>query len=227
MESRSFPANIEKAMTAQVHYKSVLDVCVMGVRDIEAIQNVITNPEEKRAFLLNRTYKKMLFSLFEHDLVIFRIKHKATIPLQNAEIVIDHTVSASTTDQNKYQFKIRVPQGKKNVQEHILGCGSEELRREWIFILNVLRDCEGKFNARKSIDYLNQQKKVSIWRESLSQSAPKKRKSSAFSNSARQSGAPKGSLTTNLLSARSQSVESGPQARKSLYDEKTIQTMLR
>ena len=37
MEAKSFQSNIQKALTSQVHFKSILDVCTMSVKDIDTI----------------------------------------------------------------------------------------------------------------------------------------------------------------------------------------------
>jgi hypothetical protein len=68
---------------------------------------------------------------------------------------------------------IKVPCGKKKIedggrfQKYVLACNSEQLRKEWIFQLSILRSYEGVFSMRKSLMYLNQQKKLSIWSESV------------------------------------------------------------
>lgn len=42
---------------------------------------------------------------------------------------------------------------------------SEELRKEWIFVLQLLKYYQGKFSLRSSLLYVATQKKLNIWSE--------------------------------------------------------------
>ena len=110
-----------------------------------------------------RKYEGMLFTVFETQIEVCRVKPKEKILLNNC--VIDYEESyrdSAMTDANKFKFKILVPKGDKSVDKggkyttHILGCNSEELRKEWIFCLQIIRSYEGKFSMRSSLNYLNQ-----------------------------------------------------------------------
>jgi hypothetical protein len=74
-------------------------------------------------------------------LEVFNVKVKEKIDLTHSIVDYDYTTSATLADQNKYKFKILVPTTSKKLinggkySEHVLGCDSDQLRKEWIFIL--------------------------------------------------------------------------------------------
>ena len=86
-------------------------------------------------------FKKKLFTIFENEINIYNIKIKDKIDLQNCIVDFDHTTTASLVDSNKYKFKILVPSTTKKIinggkyTQFVFGCDSDELRKEWIFLL--------------------------------------------------------------------------------------------
>lgn len=109
-----------------------------------------------------------LLTIYENDLEVFSVKAKEKIDLANSIVDYDYTTNSTLTDQNKYKFRILAPTTPKKIinggkyTEHVLGCDSDQLRKEWIFILQVIQHYEGKFSVRSSLSYLDQQKKISL-----------------------------------------------------------------
>ena len=86
-------------------------------------------------------FKKKLFTIFENEIEVHNIKIKEKIDLASCIVDFDYTTNASLVDQNKYKFKILVPSTSKKIvnggkySQYVLGCDSDELRKEWIFLL--------------------------------------------------------------------------------------------
>lgn len=65
--------------------------------------------------------------------------------MENAIIEFDNrpagTLGSNNSENNKFKFKILIPNGTKTIKsggkytEYLLGCPTEELRKEWIFNL--------------------------------------------------------------------------------------------
>ena len=115
---------------------------------------------DKFKFVQTKKFEKCLFTLVENQIKISFVLAKEKINLQEAIIAFDDSNTASAAavanDKSKYRFKVVVPKGKKSLQEGgqgvelILGCSTEEQRREWMSILQILQKCQGAFNMRKS-----------------------------------------------------------------------------
>lgn len=127
-------------MISQIYFKAVLDMTILTIKDLERLQSYKV-PREKYAFIKTKKFKKKLFTIFENELEVHNIKPKEKISLTNSIIDLDSTTNSTIADQNKYKFKILVPTTSKKIAQggkytqHVLGCDSDELRKEWIFFL--------------------------------------------------------------------------------------------
>ena len=123
---------------AQMHYKSVLDVTTLTEKELDKIQ-FLKSDEDRWSIMRKKQYKPMLFTLFETDIVIFRVKPKERLDISQCAIQVDNAFNPSMTDQSKYQFNLKIPSSKKPIaqggkhHQYILACNSEQLRKEWIF----------------------------------------------------------------------------------------------
>ena len=84
----------------------------------------------------------MLFTIFEDDLTIYKVKAKEEINLTDAIIDYDaQQANPLVSDQNKHKFRILTPFGLKPIEnggkyyEHVIGCSNEDLRNEWVLNL--------------------------------------------------------------------------------------------
>mmetsp|Transcript_15092 Transcript_15092/g.23335 ORF Transcript_15092/g.23335 Transcript_15092/m.23335 type:complete len:178 (-) Transcript_15092:1378-1911(-) len=93
-EAKDFPPNIQKIMLAQIHFKAILDTCVMSVPEVERLQSMRLE-EDKAKFVKKRKFAKMLFSIFEKDLTICRAVLKDSIVLDHAVIDFEHSVNST------------------------------------------------------------------------------------------------------------------------------------
>ena len=95
------------------------------------------------------------------------------IDLDGAHIQVIHEPVKSNKDlphaaRLAYKFSIAVPTGKKSIlqggsfKELRFGCETPEERQEWISCLQIVQQCEGKFNARKSLLYAEKERKIAI-----------------------------------------------------------------
>ena len=120
-----------------------------------------------------RKYTPMLLTIFESQITVNQVKTKETVLLNDCIIDYDTTITPNLTETNKFKLKIMVPQTKVPIERggkyntHIFGCSSDELRKEWIFVLQIIRSYEGTFCLRSSLNYLDKQKKLSIWHENI------------------------------------------------------------
>jgi len=159
-DSRQYPNSILKDLISQVYFKAVLDMAVLTVKDLERLQSYKVQ-REKHDFIKTKKFKKKLFTIFENELEVHNIKQKDKIVLTNCIVDLDSTTNSAFADQNKYKFKILVPTTAKRIAQggkytqHVLGCDSDELRKEWIFFLQVIEKYEGRFSVRSSMSYLD------------------------------------------------------------------------
>ena len=83
----------------------------------------------------------MLFTIFETNITVNNIKSKEKILLNNCVVDYDNIVTPKLSDTNRFKFRILVPTTKVSVEkggkytEHVFGLNSEELQKEWIFVL--------------------------------------------------------------------------------------------
>jgi len=159
-DSKQYPHSILKDLISQIYFKAVLDMTVLTIKDLERLQSYKVL-REKHDFIKTKKFKKKLFTIFENELEVHNIKPKDKISLSNCIVDFDSTTNSSFADQNKYKFKILVPTTSKKIAhggkytQHVLGCDSDELRKEWIFLLQVIEKYEGKFSMRSSMSYLD------------------------------------------------------------------------
>ena len=158
-EQRDYPPNIQKVLLAHTHYKAILETLPLTSQEVEKLQSMKLDVD-KMTYIDKKPKKKMLLTIFERELLLFRTKAKEIIDIQDAVVDIDiksSTISATTSkietkylNQNKFRFRILVPlmtsKGKviKRIAdggkfcEYHMGCQNEEIRKEWVSILQIL-----------------------------------------------------------------------------------------
>jgi hypothetical protein len=63
-----------------MHFKSVLDVTIISEKELDKIQS-IRSDEDRWNVMKKKQYKPMLFTLFETDIIIFRVKPKERLDI--------------------------------------------------------------------------------------------------------------------------------------------------
>lgn len=162
-------------LLAHTHYKAILETLPLNAQEVEKLQSMKLD-QDKFNYIDKKPKKKMLLTIFERELLLFRIKPKEIIDIENAVVDIDikySNISATTSkietkylNQNKFRFRILVPlmsskgkvikriaEGGKYCEYH-MGCQNEEIRKEWVSILQILQNMESTFSARKSVMYI-------------------------------------------------------------------------
>jgi len=157
--ARDFPPALQKDLTAQTNYKAILDSTVLTIKDMEKIRGMRYDAD-KHAFMKSKKLQKMLFKIFENEISVTAVLAKETINLGAAYITIDDSPNTVVSEQVKYRFKILMPTGKKAIEnngsysEMVMGCSTEMQMMEWMSIIQIIQNCQGKFNMRKSESYI-------------------------------------------------------------------------
>lgn len=145
----------------------------MSPSEIEKIQYLKTE-EEKYQFLKKRKkLRKVLFTLVGENISIFNVKLKEKINLNSAFITKYEQSDSLKTPKNEFKFKITKQKNKTQQEDQCqykelcMGCDSESACNEWICNLSIIQNCDGKFNMRQSVQYLDQVRKIQIINEGV------------------------------------------------------------
>lgn len=108
-------------------------------------------------------------------------------------------------------------------KEHIMACSSEDLLKEWIFILQIINKVKIQNSFRSSLHYLKQQEKIFL----LSGSIGVGEKGSMASNHSQHDKAVLDiDVKSDNLERKNRSVDIKSR-KQSLYSEEALKTMLR
>lgn len=170
---KNFEHDIMKDLIAQLHFKAILDMAVLTTKEMDKLQSYQLM-QDKDKYMKKFKYKQMLFTIFESTIEINKVTPKEKILLNESIIDFENTINSSLHSNYGFKFKILQPTGGKAIHQggkfsvHIFGVSSEELRKEWIFVLQLLKYYQGKFSLRSSLLYVATQKKLNIWSENQS-----------------------------------------------------------
>jgi len=85
-------------------------------------------------------YAPLLFTIYESEIIVSKIKAKDRISLSGSIIDVLDKPSSGFSDHKQFKFRVLVPLGPKSIlqggkyNEHVFGCSSEQLRKEWLFV---------------------------------------------------------------------------------------------
>lgn len=226
---KNYQNNIMKDLVAQQHFKAILEMTILTAKEMDKLQSCQLLPDKDK-FMKKFKFKEMLFTIFESTIEINKVTPKEKILLNESIIDFENTINSSLHSNYGFKFKILQPTGAKAIHQggkftvHIFGVSSEELRKEWIFVLQLLKYYQGKFSLRSSLLYVATQKKLNIWSENQS-----------LVNDDRSSMSTLRDFVAKKPDNRSQegsdNEEDAKQARstfrKSLYDDDALLTMQR
>lgn len=100
---------------------------------------------DKEKFLKKFKFKQMLFTIFEQIIEVNKVTPKEMICLNESIIDFENTINSSLHSNYGFKFKILMPTTAKTIHhggkftQHVFGVSSEELRKEWIFVLQLVK----------------------------------------------------------------------------------------
>ncbi|CDW81036.1 UNKNOWN [Stylonychia lemnae] len=158
-EAQYFEQELKHKVTNQVYFKVVLDACDLKYTDYQKVQNM--TEEQKLKMFDKQSYQKMLLCIDSGRLMIFTLKKKDEINLQDCEVELISKLGIS--ENNKYMFQLNFKKRgifTQKMNKLVLGTDSDSSRRDWVFTMQLSRKFQSKM--RDSILYITELKKLSI-----------------------------------------------------------------
>lgn len=94
-----------KDLVAQLHFKAILEMTIMSVKDMDKLQ-ALQLMQEKDKFMKKYKYKEMLFTIFESTIEISKVTPKEKILLNESIIDFENTINSSLHSNYGFKFKI-------------------------------------------------------------------------------------------------------------------------
>lgn len=102
---KNYQNNIMKDLVAQLHFKAILEMTIMSVKDMDKLQ-ALQLMQEKDKFMKKYKYKEMLFTIFESTIEISKVTPKEKILLNESIIDFENTINSSLHSNYGFKFKI-------------------------------------------------------------------------------------------------------------------------
>eukprot|EP00347_Sterkiella_histriomuscorum_P014898 403359095 len=164
--------DLKSRVTSQVYFKVVLETCELRIDEYKKIQSM--QEDDKLKYMSKKSYQKMLLCIDSGRLMIFTLKKKDLIDLEDCEVSIKTKLGLN--ENNKYMFALNYSRKRILLNKRdklVLGTDSESSRRDWIFAMQLSMKSQPKMreSSKQSrisgIDYVNELKKQSLFQIAL------------------------------------------------------------